>query len=456
MLKVTQYMYKHFGFGETRVLGDYHAQTETGNWCHILSPQNMLELQASLGTPVNYSPHPFLYPRSRIEKSRKSFCLLLIRKDSPIPTDLMPFCRYFLDRRIAVDRVDDSTLNARERVRSFKEASFVIAYHCDTTSSQICLCASRTPFLLLDKPSVLTKDFVALANIRETVKENPSVETLRELYENSDQFEVLVRDTIVEMRKLHVWKDSLYNKPRLPGCNKDYIFALDSPNDSHAALYSNKDGILLCRNLDEILAKNQVLLTPWVGYVTEESKMKLGTKAFSVSLITCLGLIVESESIQTELAAKLDPIPVVALEFPSLSFDYQEWKREGKSVYVLCSDGRSFVSKLTTFSSKLVKKYVPTNNQIVLSDRPLDSKTLTGFVRKGIPFVCPCPGELPDYLTDYPGFIDCSYTPEGIKQILSDELVSNIVAHVACCQYLVFYNKLKKTSIFANCNNVIP
>lgn len=452
MLEAMRRVCDHYGLGSIIQIGDDYTETDKGIWCHVLSPKRILAIQHSKNMVVNYTPHPFFYVKAKKPKTDPAFCLLLYNKDENLSEEVMILCRYFLKNGVRVNRIDNVDLTTSERLRSFREASFILAVHCSTGFSQISLCASATPFLLMDKPSSMTESFVQLANVEEAIQKNATVETIQELFLNKDNFEKLVTETTLQMSNLRSWKNNIYNKERF-GNNDSYFFAFDDRKLVYLTSCSNRNGILFVQNSEEIFSSNKVLLTPWIGYVRSED---FNNSAFQVSLISCFGILVDNTSFLNKIESFVRPIPVVVLPFPIMQFNIQKWRQNGKQAYVTCKDGSAFVTTLETLSSKTVKKYTPRLGDVVVSEYTLPWKLMKSFILNSIPFVCPF-GErdLPDLMEDYPGFLQCSYTPKKVKAMLTDELLTSIVAHIGVMQYKLFYNKLKETAIYANCASVM-
>lgn len=440
MFEAIDNTYKHFDFGNVQRTEDDHVVTESGVWCHVLSTKRMLELQEKeLGT-VNYVPSPCLYVKSSIEKSRQKFCLVLADED--LTETSKKICSYFSEIGLPSKKINDSVLHPKERLRAFKEASFIVAQNCNDVLAQLSLCSSGTPFVLLDEPTPVLKDFVEMANVREVLSSD--LETVREVYHNSSAFSSLVEAVLVELKNLRTWQKSIHVFPRGNGKlgNKNIPFSFD-PSDPSFATFSYGPGIYFSLDPYETFArKKSVVMCPWIGYFNFNP---LELDAFNVSLITCMGIITETQGLADIIRRHVGDIPVSILPLPKREFKLEEWKMKAK---ITCKDGVVVSSDLSTLSGKLSKTKEYENEILVFENVPENYEDL---ISRGIPFVCPSFESR--RMNEYPGFCDTKLTPSTVSKFLTKSKVEEMVTFLLELQAEDYLKSLKETSVWAKCVN---
>jgi hypothetical protein len=433
--------YKHFDFGKVHRAEEDHTVTESGVWCHVLSTKRMLELQEREQETVNYVPNPCLYVKSSIEKSRIGFCLVLTEGEL---TDVSKkICSHFSSLGLPAKRIPDSTLHPKERLRAFREASFVLAQDCSQVLSQLSLCSSGTPFVLLDRPTPVFKNFVDLANVPEVMSGGLAdpVSAAKEIFFNQLLFKELVDATVSEMKNLRSWQQSIHAFPRGNGKrgSKSLPFCFGVANNAFAE-FSYGPGIYFSLEPYEIFARKQVVMCPWVGYFNFDP---LQFDSFRVSLVTCMGIITETQVLADTLRRHVGSVPVSLLPLVPSEFKLEEWKMKAK---ITCKNGVVVSSDLSTLSGRLSKTEKYENEILVFEQLPDDFESL---VSRGVPFVCP---ELEsEKLKDYPGFCNTKLTPETVAKFLTKSKVEEIVAFLDGLRAENYLAKFQRTAVWTNC-----
>jgi hypothetical protein len=354
-------------------------------------------------------------------------------------------------------RLDDEDLHPRERIRAFQSAEFILAWNCDSKFSQIGLCASETPFLFADPNVSRTMyDYLRIANLGEAV-ESITTDQVDEIYHNKEVFKSVAKDTIREMRNLHTWALHIYNYERYqgPSAKESFPFSFDMNCPlTKLAERSSLSGIFFCFNPEEIMtsAHPLAILFPWICFLSEKNKEIINENAFKVSMITCLGIIVDSESTLKFIKKDLNPLPISILPLPLVSFGLNSWK-ERKLVHIKCKDKTSFSVELTTL--KGVQNRALTVNQVLISEKPLRWEKIKSLVMQGIPFVCPRAVELPSYVRDCPCFYNGYLTPQNVKDFLSTERMYTINLWISTMQVNIYCDEFGRTEVGLNCTNTL-
>src|SRR4030042_4066963 len=168
---------------------EYHTDyvvLENKTVCHLMNNSKIEELKDAV-----YGPHPYLFVRSRIEKSPKNICLFV--GENNIEENIIS---HIISKGYTVKSLDPNSISSRKLARAYKESEFVICSKSESEEHQLLLCASGTPFLFVN--SILypvTKDFLRLSNLEELNVQGIDYDNFCEIFYNSDNIAELVERT---------------------------------------------------------------------------------------------------------------------------------------------------------------------------------------------------------------------------------------------------------------------
>jgi hypothetical protein len=267
------------------------------------------------------------------------------------------------------------------------------------------------------------------------------VSAAKEIFFNQLLFKELVDATVSEMKNLRSWQQSIHAFPRGNGKrgSKSLPFCFGVANNAFAE-FSYGPGIYFSLEPYEIFARKQVVMCPWVGYFNFDP---LQFDSFRVSLVTCMGIITETQVLADTLRRHVGSVPVSVLPLVPSEFKLEEWKMKAK---ITCKNGVVVSSDLSTLSGRLSKTEKYENEILVFEQLPDDFESL---VSRGVPFVCP---ELEsEKLKDYPGFCNTKLTPETVAKFLTKSKVEEIVAFLDGLRAENYLAKFQRTAVWTNC-----